>query len=144
MKAAARQSGFSIEMAECTRPGELIPAFLSLRERVDFIWCLPDSDLYNSATVKPLVIASLTNRLPIIGFSESFVQAGAVLGVYPDFEGAGRQTGELVKRYLAGAALPPNERLKSIRASFNLQVARLLGLRPAPGYPAGVHPVSAQ
>jgi ABC-type uncharacterized transport system substrate-binding protein len=141
LKGAAQQAGFEIHIVECSRPAQLIESFLSLKNRVDFVWCLPDSDLYTSATVKPLLMASLGNRLPIVGFSESFVQAGAALGLYPDFGAAGRQTAELVQKYLSGAPLAPNERLKSMRASLNSQVARLLGLHPSAAYPAESHAV---
>jgi ABC-type uncharacterized transport system substrate-binding protein len=141
LKAAAQQAGFTIHIVECSRPAQLIESFLSLKNQVDFVWCLPDSDLYTSATVKPLLLASLGNRLPIIGFSESFVQAGAAIGVYPDFGAAGRQTAELVQKWLSGATLAPAERLKSVRASINTQVTRLLGLRPEAAYPAGNHAV---
>jgi ABC-type uncharacterized transport system substrate-binding protein len=142
LKAAAQQAGFTLNIVECSRPAQLIESFLALKDQVDFVWCLPDSDLYTSATVRPLLLASLSNRLPIIGFSESFVQAGAALGLYPDFGAAGRQTAELVQKHLSGAPLPSNERLKAVRASLNSQVVRLLGLRPAAAYPAESHAVN--
>jgi hypothetical protein len=37
----------------------------------DFVWCLPDGTLYNSATIKPLILASIEHRLPLIGFQKT-------------------------------------------------------------------------
>lgn len=139
LQAAAKTAGFSIVMTECSRPEDLLESFQSLRNRVDFVWCIPDSDLYTGATVRSLLMSSIRNRIPIIGFSESFVQSGAVLGVYPDFEAVGRQTADLVRKYLSGSPVPSSEKLKSVRACLNLQVARLLGLRPAAGYSPETH-----
>ncbi|MBI1791236.1 MAG: hypothetical protein HYR60_27220, partial [Acidobacteria bacterium] len=92
----AGREGFTVRTADCDDPRALLAAFLSLKNQVDFVWCLPDSLLYNSATVKPLLLASFEQRLPIIGFSESFVRAGAALGVYPDYPDIGRRTARIV------------------------------------------------
>ncbi len=69
LRASGEKQGFRVEVVDCSDSRELISAFLSLRSKVDFVWCLPDDSLYNSATLKPLIQASLRNRLPIIGFS---------------------------------------------------------------------------
>jgi len=83
------RNGFTIRVVDCEGPDKLIEAFLSLSNEADLIWCQPDSMLYNAATIKPLVLASLRHRLPIIGFSAAFVTAGAAVGIYPDFRATG-------------------------------------------------------
>jgi putative ABC transport system substrate-binding protein len=89
MQARAQQLGFTVRVAECGEAGQLLAALASFKGQVDFVWCLPDGSLYNSATIKPLILASLEERLPLIGFSESFARAGAAVGVYPDFRDIG-------------------------------------------------------
>ena len=90
MRNAGESAGFTVKIVECTGPGQLLEALRSLKDQVDLVLCFPDAALYNSATIKPLVLASLRYRLPLIGFSESFARAGAVLAVYPDFLDMGR------------------------------------------------------
>jgi ABC-type uncharacterized transport system substrate-binding protein len=86
--------------------------------------------LYNSATVKPLVLASLEQRLPIVGFSESFVRAGALIGICPDFHELGRETGELILRLLDGKGPLLDEDKRKVTVAVNLRISRLIGVEP--------------
>ena len=117
----------SLQIVDCAKAEDLLPRFLSLRSKVDAVIAAPDATLYNSATVKPLILASLENRLPVIGFSTSFVRAGAAIGIYPDFREVGKQTGDLAIRTLAGESLK-DETPRRLVVGVNPQVVRLLGL----------------
>jgi ABC-type uncharacterized transport system substrate-binding protein len=79
IQSLATKQGFSVEFRLCKNSRDLIQASESLRGRVDFIWCLPDARLYQPSAVTQLILASVRERLPIIGFSESFVRAGAAM-----------------------------------------------------------------
>ncbi len=125
----AKEHGFSIRIADCSGPEQLLKAFLSLKGEVDFVWCRPDNSLFNSSTVKPLVLASLQHGLPIIGFSESFVRAGAAFGMYADFEDIGRQAAEAARKCLAGETPARGERPRKFKLAVNERVIRILGLR---------------
>ncbi|MGD0299630.1 MAG: ABC transporter substrate binding protein [Bryobacteraceae bacterium] len=129
LAAQAKTAGMTLKVLDCPRPEKLLQLFLSLRGQVDFVVCPPDGTLYNSTTVRPLILASLENRLPVIGFSESFVRSGAVAAVYPDYFDVGSQAGELARNYLAGGNLPLNEKPRKLKVAANPRVARLLGLR---------------
>jgi hypothetical protein len=123
----ARQSGFQLAIRVCADPRELVPALLSLRGKADFVLTTPDTRLFNAATVKPLVLASLENRLPLIGFSAGFVRAGAAAGVYPDYRDLGEQTAEAAVRWMngqGGSEETPRKRVIAV----NQRVTRLLGV----------------
>ena len=128
LAARAKQQGFTLQAAECSRPEELVKAFLSLKGKTDFVIVLPDSSLYNNTTVRPLILASLESRLPIVGFSSSFVRAGAALGIYPDFRDVGAQTADIVQKLIAGKAGIADESPRKLQVAVNQRVARLLGL----------------
>ncbi len=130
LAAAAGRTGFVVRTAEVSDPALLLAAFDSLAGNADLVWCLPDETLYTPTTVRPLVLASLRKRLPLIGFSAAFARAGAVIGIYPDFRDVGVQTAEMVRRYLDGQSRPGAEAPRKLRALVNLKVVRLLGLRP--------------
>ena len=89
---------------------------------------LPDAVLYNSATVKPLILASLDQRLPVIGFSAAFVRAGAAAGVFADFREAGRQAADAALRYDTSRAQRIVEQPRKLKLAVNQRVLRLLGL----------------
>jgi ABC-type uncharacterized transport system substrate-binding protein len=123
-----KQQGFTLEVAECSRPEELVKAFLSLKGKADSVVLLPDSSLYNTTTVRPLIQASLESRLPIVGFSASLVRAGAALGIYPDFRDVGAQTAEVAAKLIAGDAGLADEGPRKLQVAVNQRVLRLLGL----------------
>ncbi len=125
----AKAAGMTLKVLDCPRPETLLQLILSLRGQGDFVVCPPDGTLYNGTTVRPLILASLENRLPVIGFSESFVRSGAVAAVYPDYFEVGSQAGEMARNYVAGASLPLNEKPRKLKVAANPRVARLLGLR---------------
>jgi len=129
LETEAKAAGMTLKVVDCLTPDRLLQAFLSLRGQVDFVICPPDGKLFNSATVRPLILASLEDRLPVIGFSEAFVRTGAVAGIYPDYGEVGFQTGELARKYLAGAPTGESEYPKKTNVAVNARVARLLGLR---------------
>jgi ABC-type uncharacterized transport system substrate-binding protein len=131
----AKAAGMTLKVVDCPRPERLLQSFLSLRDLVDFVWCPPDGTLYNGTTVKPLIRASLDSRLPVAGFSESFVQSGAAAGVYPDYRQVGVQVAELARSYLAGSSPAAVEGPRKTRVAANTRVARLLGIRMSPKGP---------
>jgi putative ABC transport system substrate-binding protein len=131
LQARAQQLGFTVRIAECAGAAQLLAALVSLRNHADFVWCLPDGSLYNSATVKPLILASLQNRLPLIGFSESFAKAGAAIGIYPDFREVGVQAGEAARQLIEGQMVRSSEGPRRLKVAVNQNVLRLFGLRCA-------------
>ncbi|MBI3696414.1 MAG: hypothetical protein HY238_16445 [Acidobacteria bacterium] len=131
LSAQARQHGFTLQTAECSHPEDLLRVFRSFKGRADFVLVLPDGSLYNQTTVKPLILASLENGLPIIGFSSSFVRAGAAVGIYPDFQDMGQQTAEAALAFLAGRAGLADENPRKLQVAVNQRVMRLLGLEAA-------------
>jgi putative ABC transport system substrate-binding protein len=129
--ARARQMGYELRIVECRGPEKLLSSFSTLKGKADVLIAEPDTELYNSATVKPLVLASLEARLPIVGFSPGFVRAGALVGVYPDFRELGRQTGELAAGLLSGKTQYAEQEVRKVVVAVNPRMVRLLGMEPA-------------
>lgn len=127
-KAAARNLGLTMAFVRCAEPRCLLETVAAWRRRADFLWCLPDASLYPPATVAPLVLASVSSGLPIIGFSESFVGSGALAGFFPDQRDIGLQTARLARAFFHGGRLPAFEPPRTIHFAINLRVVRLLGL----------------
>jgi putative tryptophan/tyrosine transport system substrate-binding protein len=130
--ARGRQQGFTVSVVDSADPQELLRAVRSLNGRVDFIVCLPDSRLYNSTTVKPLILASLESHLLIVGFSSSFVRSGAGVGIYPDFRDIGAQAGEAAQKQMAGQPVPAEQGPRRVVVAVNQRVIHLLGLEYRP------------
>ena len=128
IEGAARREGFIAVVVDCDGPANLLRLVGELKGTVDFLLCFPDADLYNSVTIKPLILATLQQRLPVVGFSPAFVRAGAVVGIYADYRDVGRQTAEMVLRAARGEEQGGEEAPRKLHAAVNQRVARLLGI----------------
>ena len=132
--------GLSVEVRDCAGPETLLKTFLAFKRKADFVFVQPDASLYNDATARPLLMASLENGIPVIGFSASFVKAGAALGIYPDFKDVGAQTADLARRSLNSTLLPPAELPRKLIVASNQGVLRILGseYKTKPEFPVTV------
>ena len=128
LESQGRKEGYSLVVADCDGPGHLLKVVGSLKGKVDFLLCFPDPDLYNAATIQPLVLAAIEYRLPIVGFSPAFVRAGAAVGVYPDYRALGRQAAEMALRLERGEGARAEEYPSRLQVAVNQRVTRLLGL----------------
>jgi ABC-type uncharacterized transport system substrate-binding protein len=129
----ASKEGFSLLVVDCDGPAHLLKALAAFKGKVDFVLCLPDPELYNAVTIKPLVLASLELRLPVVGFSPAFVRAGAAAGIFPDYADVGRQSAEMALRLLRGEdRVNEKESPRKVLAAVNERVARLLGVEFRP------------
>lgn len=68
----------------------------ALKQRVDFVWMIPDSSVYSSAMVKAVLLESLKRRIPVFGFSDRVVRAGCLIGTGVDPARQGRRVAEML------------------------------------------------
>ena len=65
----------------------------------DVLLALPDSNIYNSKTVKNILLTSYRHRKPVIAFSKSFVHAGALAAVHSNTEQITQSISRLIEQY---------------------------------------------
>lgn len=127
IEAAAREASLRPMVVECARPEDLPAAFERLAQDCDLVWCLPDTQLYTAATLKRLVLASLSTGVPLVGFSESFLRSGAAMALYPDFDRVASHTADCVRLMLARRPVPAASPAYFV-VGVNRRVMRLLHL----------------
>jgi len=66
----------------------------------DVLLALPDSNIYNSRTVKNILLTSYRYRKPVIAFSNNFVNAGALAAIYSDTDKIALSASKLIEQYL--------------------------------------------
>ncbi len=119
----AAQLGYTLTVAEASRPDVVSAAFLSLRRKVDLVVVAPDRNVYDAAGVATLLKLSLESALPLVLFAPSLVRAGGAIGIYPDYLEVGVQTAEAL---LAGK---PAEAPRKLTVALNLRTLRLSGCK---------------
>lgn len=117
-------------MAARVAPGESVfPLLQKVLEDSDVFLSVPDPQIFNSASIQNILLTSFRLRVPFVGFSPSYVQAGAVFSVHSTPAMIGRQAAALARNVLQGRGLPTSPvNPIEFAVTVNEQVARSLGL----------------
>lgn len=127
---AAAGTQWSIETVEVAKPDAFADAVqMLIAKRVDIIWTMPDSSVYNQSTIRTLLQHSLRAKVPVYGFSVPLVKAGALLGAGVDPQTQGDQAAELALSIVASGT--SSRRVENARheTAVNLAVAKQIGVR---------------
>jgi putative ABC transport system substrate-binding protein len=136
----ARSAAAASHLTLVSRPiaslSELPDEARNLVAHVDALWMPADPMLATTEVFRFLLDLSLTQRKPLLVFSEALVRAGAFLAVTPDYDWVGARVAEAVQRIQTGdrAGDVPVTPLRHTRVVVNPSTARALG-REAPGLP---------
>ncbi|HVM60708.1 MAG TPA: ABC transporter substrate binding protein [Verrucomicrobiae bacterium] len=129
MRKAAGQLGLEVVSQEVEGETALPDATARVASRIDLLWSPVDSTVFNSRSAQFVLMQMLERRVPVMGFSENMVKAGALLGPRVDYEEVGRQTAALLRASVdhrepdGGRIQGPRE----FRLVVNGRVLRLLG-----------------
>lgn len=101
---AARQLGIELVAIRIESEKDIPQALDSLCRISDAIWSVADQLVYTSRSTKHIVLQTLRHGLPMMGFSQSLVEAGGLFTLDFDFKDVGRQAGEIAVRVLHGTS----------------------------------------
>ena len=101
-RAAAAALGLEVVTREVTGEAALTEATAWIAGRVDVLWATVDSTVFNSRSAQFVLAEMLKRKIPVMGFSENMVKAGALLAPRVSYAGVGRQTAALLAAVLAG------------------------------------------
>jgi ABC-type uncharacterized transport system substrate-binding protein len=95
----------------------------------DVLLALPDSNIYNSKTVKNILLTSYRYRKPVIAFSKNFVNAGALAAIYSDTENIAMSASKLIEQHFYSVTpIEPINYPDEFDISINRQVFRALDI----------------
>jgi len=99
---AAARLGMRLVAKEVTEPRELPAALSALSRRVDVLWGIPDSVVLTRETTRSVLLFSFRNRIPFVGLSTAWVEAGALYSLERNYEDLGAQCAEKAVEVLRG------------------------------------------
>ncbi len=96
----------------------------------DVLLALPDRNIYNSRTVKNILLTSYRYRRPVIAFSKNFVNAGALAAIHSNTEQIAQSASNIINQYFeAGAHFKkPVNYPDDFNININKQVFRSLDI----------------
>lgn len=127
-RAAARGQKLSVLEEQIEQPRDLYSALRRLLSESDAVVALPDSVIYNPATIANILITTYRAQQPLFGFSPAYVKAGAIAAVYSTPRQVALQAASCIQRYFSSGRLGPPEYPRQFAVSMNPTVARSLGI----------------
>lgn len=128
LRVKAAESNMVLHEQEVSPSNSLPAALQETLRSSEVILALPDVEIYNTSTIRNILLAAYRSQVPIIGFSSSFVRAGAVCAVYTTPAQLAAQTASAIKQFAENHSLPAAQHAHEFEVQVNAQVARSLGL----------------
>ena len=113
---------------ETVAPGETIFHALNRLASRPVLLAVPDPSIYNSETLRTLLMATYRREQALVGYSATFVNAGALATTTSDPNQIAAQLKELLRDYAETGRLPSEQFPKYFSVLVNDSVARSLNL----------------
>lgn len=130
----AIKKGLSLVALPVKHSSEVFNGLEKLKGKIDWFWMVPDLTVLTPQTIDFIMLFSLENRVPVLTFSDKYLDMGAVLSVSTDPRDMGRQAAELALQIMRGEEDPgrPPVQVRKIIVKTNHQAARILGIELHP------------
>ena len=95
---------------------------------IDVLLAIPDSMIYSSGNIRNILLTSYRHSVPLVGLSQSYVNAGALCAIFSTPEQLADQAGSAVSLFARSRRLPDSQYPAAFTIAVNQQVARSLGI----------------
>jgi len=99
-KCAIRQN-LNLRIYAITDNTDLLITLETAIEDNKVLLAISDPLIYNSNTVKNILLTAYRHRKPVIGYSDSFVQAGAIAAIYTSSESVGDKAATIISGFFS-------------------------------------------
>lgn len=131
LKSAARDRGLNLLSDLAQRDSELYPVLKSVLAESDVFLAVPDPVVINASTAQNVLITAFRSQVPVIGYSASYVKAGALAAVYSTPQQIGLEAGQIIKTQQRSNSLPAPKHPKYFLVGVNASLMRTLGMPAA-------------
>ena len=128
LRSQAQSHELTLKFARVDASSGVYAALQDVMPDSDLLLLLPDPVATTADTVYGLLLTSYRAQIPVIGYSEGLLNAGALLSLYSTARQQGRQGAEIASSILAHEPLPSPQHPKYFTVRVNASVARSLGL----------------
>ncbi len=107
---------------------EVISAIKELSEKIDIFLMFPDTTIITPETISFMNLFFLKKSIPVVTFSEKYLNMGAFMAVYTDPYEIGIKAGNLAKQIIQRRIKPPPIIFPKGKIKINPYVAKNFGL----------------
>ncbi len=101
-KTLAAAAGLELYAVRVTSEKDIPSALDSLNQIVDGFWSVADPGIYSPRSTRFILLNTLRNAKPFMGFSKNLVESGALFALDYDYKDIGRQAGKIALEVLTG------------------------------------------
>jgi putative ABC transport system substrate-binding protein len=121
--------GLELHEQQVTPMLPLPDALQAVLRHIKVLLALPDPGIYNSSTIRNILLATYRSDIPLVGFSPGYVNAGALYAAYSTPKQIAAQAAGLIRQLADTGRLPDAEYPQDFEIQVNDQVARSLGIQ---------------
>lgn len=119
-------SNFETHIAFLDEAQNPVQILTPLIQRIDVFLAMPDNANFNRSVSRWALYITLRNKIPLIGFSSSYSEAGAVVSLYSTTEQLAYQTNETIITFLNSETIVPAAYPNDFTIIINESTARTL------------------
>ncbi len=124
LRQVVAQRGSSLEVQKVHSTEELFPQLENVLTNSEVLLATPDSFIYSNSNILNILLTSYRYRVPIIGLSQAYVNAGALGAIFSTPEQLAEQAGAAVVSFSQKGRLPEAQPPIAFSIALNQQVAR--------------------
>ena len=128
LRQVARTKNFNLWSRSTLAGDELHTDLDDTLKQSEVLLALPDAAVYNSYTIRNILLETYRAHIPVIGFSASLVRAGALMAVFSSPEQVATQTVAVLNQFVVSGRLPRSQYPQDFEVLLNKEVARALNL----------------
>ena len=127
---AAATMGVKLLTKKAHSSKEVPSLIMDMKGKIDAFWMVPDITVIAPDTVEFLILFSMENNIPLLTFSEKYLELGAFMSTAIDPFDMGAQAGEIANNILRGknGESIQQAHARTMIVSTNLMVAGKLGI----------------
>ena len=129
--AAARDVHMVANIEMVADEEDLVPALKRLLPNSDALLAVPDAAIYNRGNIATILLTSYRAKVPLFGFSQSYVKAGALAAVYSQPWQIAQQVADIIQGLPTNGSLPAPQSPRYFSVDINPQVRLSLELNMA-------------
>jgi putative ABC transport system substrate-binding protein len=121
-------AGFNAQHAFLDERQNPVQVLTPIIQRSDIFLALPDSASFNRNVTRWSLYITLRNRVPLIGYSASYAEAGAVISIYTTPHQLARQTSQVLNQIANTDVMPEPAYPLEFTLNINQSASRTLRL----------------
>ena len=131
VRRAIGQAGLSPASQRVEGHRELLDSLNQLLAGSDALLALPDPEVFNPRTIKPILLTAIRHKKPVVGgFSAGYVKAGVLAGVYSTPTQMGHDGARTLLAMLGEDGTAIRHYPREFDVGVNRRVAEALGVTP--------------